>query len=50
MKKNLKILIVDDDLSFVQTLEETLVSNSYSVVTASDRIRAEDMIRSQEPV
>jgi len=49
MKKKLKILIVDDDPSFVQTLEETLVSNSYSVVTASDRIQAEDMIRSQEP-
>jgi len=49
MQKNPKILIVDDDLDFIQTLEATLVENSYSVVTASDRLQAEEMIRSQEP-
>ena len=49
MEKKPKILIVDDDLNFMQTLQATLVENSYSVVTASDRLQAEDMVRSQEP-
>ena len=49
MERGTKILIVDDDSDFVRTLKDTLVNNSYSVVTASDRLQAEDMIRSQEP-
>jgi len=49
MEKNPKILIVDDDLDFMQALEATLVENSYSVVTASNRLQAEEMVRSQEP-
>ena len=49
MEKNPKILIVDDDADFIQTLEATLAKNSYSVVTASNRLQAEEMIRSQEP-
>lgn len=49
MERVTKILIVDDDSDFVGTLKDALVNNSYSVVTASDRIQAEDMVRSQEP-
>ncbi len=49
MEKNARILIVDDDLDFIQALEATLVNESYSVVTASDRQQAEEMVRSQEP-
>jgi len=49
MKSDTKILIVDDDLIFVQALKDTLVTNSYSVVIASDRLQAENMVRSQEP-
>ena len=49
MERGTKILIVDDDSDFVRTLKDTLVNNSYSVVTASDRLQAENMIRSQEP-
>ena len=49
MEKKPKILIVDDDPDFTQSLKATLVNNAYSVVTASDRRQAEDMIRSQEP-
>ncbi len=49
MERGTKILIVDDDSDFVRTLKDTLVINSYSVVTASDRLQAENMIRSQEP-
>ncbi len=49
MEKNPRILIVDDDLDFMQAIKATLVENSYSVVTASDRKQAEDMVRSQEP-
>jgi len=49
MERGTKILIVDDDSDFVRTLKDTLVNNSYLVVTASDRLQAENMIRSQEP-
>jgi len=49
MEKNLKILIVDDDPDFMQSLEATLTENSYVALTASDRRRAELMVRSQEP-
>jgi len=49
MKKNPKILIVDDDTDFIQALKATLTDKAYSVVTASDRRQAEEMIRSQEP-
>ena len=49
MEKKPKILIVDDDPDFTQSLKATLVNKAYSVVTASDRRQAEDMIRSQEP-
>ena len=49
MEKNPKILIVDDDPDFTQALKATLLDNAYSVVTASDRRQAEEMIRSQEP-
>jgi DNA-binding NarL/FixJ family response regulator len=49
MKKNPKILIVDDEGDFIQTLQTTLEDKEYQVVTAGNRINAEDMIRSQEP-
>jgi DNA-binding NarL/FixJ family response regulator len=49
MEKSPKILIVDDDPSFVAALKAILTENSCSVVTASDRLQAEEMIRSQEP-
>ena len=49
MEKNTTILIVDDDPDFTQALKETLIKNSYSVVTASERRQAEEMVRSQEP-
>jgi len=44
-----RILIVDDDNEFIQALQVALVDKSYSVVTASERRQAEDMVRSQEP-
>jgi DNA-binding response OmpR family regulator len=39
-----KILIVDDDIEFLQELSELLVSNSYNVSTCADGERALDMI------
>lgn len=44
-----RILIVDDDPEFTQAVKATLEANSYSVVTASDRQQAKEMIRAQEP-
>ncbi len=49
MENNPKILIVDDEPDFVQALQTTLVAKEYQVSTASNRIEAEKMIRSQEP-
>ena len=48
-RKNLRILIVDDDLDFVEALKATLENESYSVATARDRWQAQEMVRSQEP-
>ncbi|MFC2032777.1 PleD family two-component system response regulator [Chloroflexota bacterium] len=48
MKKNPRILIVDDDLDFTEALKVTLVNEAYSVVTAYNRRQAEEMLRSQE--
>ncbi len=49
MHKDIRILIVDDDLDFTRALETTLAGASYSVFTAHDRQQAERMMRSQEP-
>jgi len=49
MEKNPTILIVDDDHNFTQALKATLTDEAYSVVTASDRRQAEEMVRSKEP-
>ena len=49
MESNPRILIVDDDLDFTQALQAALIDKSYSVVNASERRQAEDMVRSQEP-
>jgi len=49
MKNKPRILIVDDESDFVQALQATLVAKEYQVVTASNRIQAEDMVRSHEP-
>ena len=49
MENTPKILIVDDEIDFVQAMQMTLEKKSYLVVTASDRQQAEEMVRSQEP-
>jgi DNA-binding NarL/FixJ family response regulator len=49
MEKRPTILIVDDDPDFIQALETTLTNKGYAIVTAADRLRAEHMVRSQEP-
>ena len=49
MMANPRILIVDDDPDFTQALQAALEAKSYSVVTAPEWRRAEDMVRSHEP-
>jgi len=49
MEYSHRILIVDDDPDFTQVLKEALEDKSCSVVTASERRQAEDMVRSHEP-
>jgi len=49
MEKKTRILVVDDELDFTEALKKTLVNESYSVFTASDRQQAEEIVRSEEP-
>jgi DNA-binding NarL/FixJ family response regulator len=49
MEKNQTILIVDDEIDFVEALKKTLEKAAYIVVTAGDREEAEKMVRSHEP-
>ena len=49
MEKKPKVLIVDDELDFTEALKETLEKEAYLVFTASDRVEAEKMARSQKP-
>ena len=44
-----RILIVDDEPEFTQALQKDLEAKTYSVVIASERRQAEDMVRSHEP-
>ena len=49
MENNPRILIVDDEPDFAQTLEAALVAKSYQVVTTSNRSQAEAIARVQRP-
>lgn len=49
MEKKAKILIVDDEISFVEALKETLEKAAYFVCSAADREGAEKTIRQEEP-
>lgn len=49
MDKKETILIVDDEIEFVEALKSTLENNNYIVVTAFNREEAENMLRSHEP-
>jgi DNA-binding NarL/FixJ family response regulator len=49
MEHNHRILIVDDDPDFTQALQAALEAKACSVVIASARRQAEDMVRSHEP-
>ena len=49
MAKNPRILIVDDEINFLQLVQTTLETKSYQVVTASDRNEAEETARTQRP-
>jgi DNA-binding NarL/FixJ family response regulator len=49
METHQTILIVDDEAEFVIDLKKTLENESYTIVTASSREQAEQMVRAHEP-
>jgi DNA-binding NarL/FixJ family response regulator len=49
MEKKQTILIVDDEVDFVEGLKGTLENEAYIVITAYDREQAEKMVRAHEP-
>src|SRR4030043_1252318 len=49
MEKKQTILIVDDELDFVQALKKELEGAAYEVITAGEKEEAEKMVRSHEP-
>jgi len=48
MRKKAKILIIDDEPSFVEALRRTLVAKSYRPLSASSKEQAQDMMK-EEP-
>ena len=49
METNPRILIVDDELDFVQALQATLEAKSFQLVTTSNRGQAEAAVKLQRP-
>ena len=49
MKKNAKILVIDDDPDFVEAVTIILESKNYKVISASDPTGGLEMILSEEP-
>jgi DNA-binding NarL/FixJ family response regulator len=49
MEKKQTVLIVDDEVEFVEDLKKTLEKENYVVATAHDREKAEGTVRSHEP-
>ena len=49
MSKKHTIMIVDDEVEFVEELKKTLEKEDYVVVTAYDREQAERVLRNDEP-
>lgn len=47
--KDVKIVIVDDDLDFSKALQVTLESEQYTVLVANDRIEGMEKIKSEKP-
>ncbi len=49
MEKRGRILIVDDEAEFTAGLQTTLETKAYQVVIASNRLHAEEAVRSEKP-
>ena len=49
MAKKARILIVDDEVDFIQALKTSLEAKSYQVITAGNRNEAEETARTQIP-
>lgn len=49
MGKNEKILLVDEELDFVESLRMTLKAKSYQVITATSRAQAQEKVKAEEP-
>lgn len=49
MDKRVRILVVDDEPEFVAGLQATCQARAYEVIVASDRAKAEDVVRSEKP-
>ena len=44
-----KILIIDDDTDFIETVQTVLEANNYSVVSATDGKKGLDKVEAEEP-
>lgn len=49
MENKLKILIVDDEPDFVESLQAALEAKSYQVFIATGRAQAQEMVRTEKP-
>ena len=48
-KKGEKILIIDDELDFLEAFRRTLEAKSYQVITTSGKERAQEIMGAEEP-
>ena len=49
MEKEAKILVVDEEPEFTADLQVTLEADGYKVVVASNRVKAEEIVRGERP-
>jgi len=49
MERNIKILLVDDESEFIADMQAKLVTKGWQVLTAGDRLEAEEVARHEKP-
>ncbi|MBE9467128.1 MAG: response regulator [Bacteroidetes bacterium] len=49
MEEKIKILVVDDDIDFINVTKMILENQNYEVVTASDKVEGMKVARSEKP-
>jgi len=49
MEKDIKILLVDDESEFIEDMQARLLAKGWQVLTAGNRLQAEEVARHEKP-